>query len=181
MKQNLPTLEKRREQWINWSAEKKQIEEETAQSEEALRNTISSLTAQKKSAETLEKDIETLTEQIKRFQKERHEAIASQTPEEVIAAIETEKANATRLAEEAKLSLAAKEEALLSTQNKINSLEAHRSETINPLNRFRTLSIKNSKRPVFRTSPVSFLLRSRLRRKTISCVKTMNCSKDIVS
>lgn len=130
MKQNLPTLEKRREQWINWSAEKKQIEEETAQSEEALRNTISSLTAQKKSAETLEKDIETLTEQIKRFQKERHEAIASQTPEEVIAAIETEKANATRLAEEAKLSLAAKEEALLSTQNKINSLEAHRSETI---------------------------------------------------
>lgn len=91
MKQNLPTLEKRREQWINWSAEKKQIEEETAQSEEALRNTISSLTAQKKSAETLEKDIETLTEQIKRFQKERHEAIASQTPEEVIAAIETEK------------------------------------------------------------------------------------------
>ena len=130
MKQNLPTLEKRREQWINWSAEKKQIEEETAQSEEALRNTISSLTAQKKSAETLEKDIETLAEQIKRFQKERHEAIASQTPEEVIAAIETEKANATRLAEEAKLSLAAKEEALLSTQNKINSLEAHRSETI---------------------------------------------------
>ena len=73
---------------------------------------------QKKSAETLEKDIETLTEQIKRFQKERHEAIASQTPEEVIAAIETEKANATRLAEEAKLSLAAKEEVLLSTQNK---------------------------------------------------------------
>ena len=75
MKQNLPTLEKRREQWINWSAEKKQIEEETAQSEEALRNTISSLTAQKKSAETLEKDIETLTEQIKRFQKERHEPL----------------------------------------------------------------------------------------------------------
>ena len=35
------------------------------------------LTAQKKSAETLEKDIEALTEQIKRFQKERHEAIAS--------------------------------------------------------------------------------------------------------
>lgn len=130
MKQNLPTLEKRREQWINWSVEKKQIEEETAQSEEALRNTVASLTAQKKSAETLEKDIEALTEQIKRFQKERHEAIASQTPEEVIAAIEAEKANATRLAEEAKLSLAAKEEALLSTQNKINTLEAHRSETI---------------------------------------------------
>ena len=124
----------KRESWRNirykYNEEKKQIEEETAQSEEALRNTISSLTAQKKSAETLEKDIETLTEQIKRFQKERHEAIASQTPEEVIAAIETEKANATRLAEEAKLSLAAKEEALLSTQNKINSLEAHRSETI---------------------------------------------------
>ena len=93
MKQNLPTLEKRREQWINWSVEKKQIEEETAESEEALRNTVASLTAQKKSAETLEKDIEALTEQIKRFQKERHEAIASQTPEEVIAAIETEKAN----------------------------------------------------------------------------------------
>ena len=130
MKQNLPTLEKRREQWINWSVEKKQIEEETAESEEALRNTVASLTAQKKSAETLEKDIEALTEQIKRFQKERHEAIASQTPEEVIAAIETEKANATRLAEEAKLSLASKEEALLSTQNKINTLEAHRSETI---------------------------------------------------
>ena len=71
MKQNLPTLEKRREQWINWSVEKKQIEEETAQSEEALRNTVASLTAQKKSAETLEKDIEALTEQIKRFQKER--------------------------------------------------------------------------------------------------------------
>ena len=101
MKQNLPTLEKRREQWINWSVEKKQIEEETAQSEEALRNTVASLTAQKKSAETLEKDIEALTEQIKRFQKERHEAIASQTPEEVIAAIEAEKANAPRLAEEA--------------------------------------------------------------------------------
>ena len=122
MKQNLPTLEKRREQWINWSVEKKQIEEETAESEEALRNTVASLTAQKKSAETLAKDIEAL--------KERHEAIASQTPEEVIAAIETEKANATRLAEEAKLSLASKEEALLSTQNKINTLEAHRSETI---------------------------------------------------
>lgn len=130
MKQNLPTLEKRREQWINWSAEKKQIEEETAQSEEALRNTVASLASQKKSAETLEKDIEAITEQIKRFQKERHEAIASQKPEEVIAAIETEKANATRLVEEAKLSLAAKEEGLLSTQNKINSLEAHRSETI---------------------------------------------------
>lgn len=130
MKQNLPTLEKRREQWINWSAEKKQIEEETAQSEEALRNTVASLAAQKKSAETLEKDIEALTEQIKRFQKERHEAIASQKPEEVIAAIETEKANAARLAEEATLSLAAKEEGLVSTQNKITSLEAHRSETI---------------------------------------------------
>lgn len=36
----------------------KQIEEETAESEEALRNTVASLTAQKKSAETLEKDIE---------------------------------------------------------------------------------------------------------------------------
>lgn len=127
----------------------KQIEEETAQSEEALRNTVASLTAQKKSAETLEKDIEALTEQIKRFQKERHEAIASQTPEEVIAAIETEKANATRLAEEAKLSLAAKEEALLSTQNKINTLEKHiAAKPLNPLNRFRTLSTKNFKRPV---------------------------------
>lgn len=137
LKQNLSTLEKRREQWINWSAEKKQIEESIEQSNEEMRTATISLTEQKRQTDLLEKECEELQDKIKKLQKERHEAIANQTPEEVQASIEGEKANAERLAEEARMSLVSKEEAHDACKLKIREIEDRR---MNILKKIETLN-----------------------------------------
>lgn len=130
LKQNLPTLEKRREQWINWSEEKKKIESDIEQNNEEMRSAAVSLTEQKRQTDLLEKEVEELQEKIKKIQKERHEAIANQTPEEVQASIDGEKANAERLSEEARMSLASREEALNSCKLKMLNIEERRSSIL---------------------------------------------------
>lgn len=130
LKQNVPTLDKRRDQWISWSTEKKQIESESSEANEKLKQTAVSLSEQKKITDNLEARISEIQENIKHLQKERHDAIANQSPEEVAASIELERGNAQRLTDEAKQSLTAKENALAEAQRKIQEVEAHHEQTL---------------------------------------------------